>query len=78
MANFNDLIMTSSSETSIDNGMISIYTGENPVLVNGFCKILKINNEKIINKYLFYLFNNKKYRKLISNCSNGITRHNIL
>lgn len=77
----NDLVITSSSETSKDNGMVSIYSDNTPALLNGFSKKMVINKhfeDKIINKYIFYLLNTLEYRKRISNCSNGITRHNII
>ena len=76
---YNDLLITSTSEIQSEIGQISIYKSNKSALLNGFCKIMRLKlNNKLNPQYAFYLFKTDIFRKKISNCSNGITRYNIL
>ena len=76
---YDDLLITSTSETPKDVGIVSIYQGKEKTLLNGFCRIMRLKiKDKIIPKYAFYLLKTDLLRKQICNSSNGITRYNIL
>lgn len=75
--NYGDILFTTSSETSEEVGMSSVWLGESEkVFLNSFCFGYRINNNV---DYIFmgYLFRSFEFRKEVIKLAQGISRFNI-
>lgn len=76
---YGDVLFTTSSETSEEAGMSSVFLDEmEEVYLNSFCFGYRLNNLKNLNpKFARYLFRGQVFRKMISTIAQGSTRYNL-
>ena len=75
---YEDVVLTLSSETPEEVGIVAVNLIAEPVYLNSFCMGLKIKNKNVVyNDYLTWLFSAKKFRKHIFPYAQGSTRFNL-
>ena len=74
-----DILVTISSETAQEIGMVNVITEDlkKSVYLNSFCFIFRPQNNCFIPSFAKYLFNTSSYRKQITSIAQGITRYNL-
>lgn len=74
-----DILVTISSETAQEIGMVNVITEnlKTNVYLNSFCFIFRPYNNCLIPSFAKYLFSSSSYRKQIVSIAQGITRYNI-
>jgi type I restriction enzyme S subunit len=76
--NKNDVIITKDSETIEEIAIPAIVTENFQNVVCGYhLAIIRSHKEKILGKYLFRLFQSKKFSEQFSVKANGVTRYGI-
>ncbi|MBU3830975.1 MAG: restriction endonuclease subunit S [Candidatus Ureaplasma intestinipullorum] len=74
---YNDILITCTSEKYDEIGATSIYLYNDEIYLNTFSKIIRINNENINNTFIMYLFHSKWFKNKLLKCTNGVTRFNL-
>ena len=74
-----DILVTISSETAQEIGMVNVITEDlkKSVYLNSFCFIFRPQNNCFIPSFAKYLFNTPAYRRQITSIAQGITRYNL-
>lgn len=74
-----DILVTISSETAQEIGMVNVITEDfkRSVYLNSFCFIFRPHNNCFIPSFAKYLFSSPSYRKQIISIAQGITRYNL-
>ena len=74
-----DILVTISSETAQEIGMVNVITEDfkKSVYLNSFCFIFRPHNNCFVPSFAKYLFNSPSYRKQIISIAQGITRYNL-
>lgn len=74
-----DILVTISSETAQEIGMVNVITEDlkTNVYLNSFCFIFRPQSNCLIPSFAKYLFNSSLYRKQIVSIAQGITRYNL-
>ena len=74
-----DILVTISSETAQEIGMVNVITEDfkRSVYLNSFCFIFRPHSNCFIPSFAKYLFSSPSYRKQIISIAQGITRYNL-